>query len=96
MERVTAWQCIGCWRGEGPRPCSGICEDRRTEFVYAAEHDAALAHERRQKEELAVLVRQIAHTMPRKGECERTWLALQARARGILEGLTGGERAAPK
>ena len=96
MERVTAWQCIGCGRVEGPRPCIGICEDRRTEFVYASDHDAALALERRQKEELAALVRQIAHTMPRKGECEHTWLALQARARAILDGLTGDEQPAPK
>ena len=44
----------------------------------------------------SALARQIAHTMPRKGECERTWLALQARARGILEELTGDERSGSK
>ena len=89
-ERITAWQCIGCGRIEGPRPCVGICEDRRTEFVYAADHDAALAQlaaARSEAEELKVLVRQIAHTKPRPGECERTWDALQARARQALEAV---------
>lgn len=91
-ERVTAWQCIGCGRIEGAQPCIGICEDRRTEFVYAAEYDAAIARlerSRQQAEALAVVVRQIAHTTPREHECEPTWRALQARAREVL--LTLGE-----
>lgn len=83
MERITAWQCIGCGRIEGPRPCIGVCEDRRTEFVYAADHDAALAR----VEALAAVVSQIAHTKPRPGECERTWDALQARARQALDAV---------
>jgi len=41
-ERVTAWQCIGCGRIEGAQPCVGICQDRKTEFVYATDHDEAL------------------------------------------------------
>lgn len=97
MERVTAWECIGCGRIEGSRPCVGICEDRRTEFVYASEHDAVLAQLallRRHSEDLAALARQIANTMPRKGECERTWLALQARARAALLAL-GDDSQAP-
>jgi hypothetical protein len=87
-ERITAWQCIGCGRIDGAQPCIGICEDRRTEFVLASNHDAALARlevAQREAEALADLVRQIAHTTPRQGECERTWLALQARARAVLE-----------
>ena len=71
-ERVTAWQCIGCGRIEGAQPCVGICEDRRTEFVYASDHDqvlAQLALARGQTESLAAVVRQLAHTTPRKGEC---------------------------
>jgi|SRR5687767_3068061 hypothetical protein len=87
-ERYTAWRCIGCGRIEGAQPCVGICEDRKAEFVDAADHDAALAAleaERRRAEALAELVRQIAHTTPRKGECERTWRALQARAREALQ-----------
>ena len=94
-ERITAWQCIGCGRIEGAQPCVGICEDRRAEFVYAADHDAALAElalARRRAEDLASLVRQIAHTTPRAGESEHTWLALQARARRILETLDDDRR----
>jgi hypothetical protein len=89
-ERIAAWQCIGCGRIESAQPCVGICEDRRAEFVYAADHDAVvvdLAASRQQVEALAVLVRQIAHTTPREGEYERTWSALQARARQALEAI---------
>jgi len=86
-ERITAWQCIGCGRIEGAQPCVGICQDRKTDFVYAADHDAALAqlaHARQQAEILAALVRQLAYTTPRKDEWERTYRALQARARQAL------------
>lgn len=87
-ERITAWLCIGCGRIEGAQPCVGICEDRRTEFVFASDHDAVMAElaaSRQRVDAFAVLVRQIAHTTPHAGECERTWSALQARARQILE-----------
>jgi len=97
-ERVTAWQCIGCGRIEGAQPCIGICEDRRTEFVYASEHDEVLAqltHARRQTEALAALVRQLAHTTPRKGEWERTYRALQARAQRTLKVLGVNEHSGP-
>ena len=94
-ERIAAWQCIGCGRIEGAQPCIGICEDRRTEFVYASDHDAVLGQlvlARSQVEELAALVRQIAHTTPRAGESERTWLALQARALRLLDTIAAGVR----
>lgn len=97
-ERMTAWQCIGCGRIEGPRPCIGVCQDRKVDFVYASDHDEALAQlalARRQVETLAVLVRQIAHTTPREGEWERTWRALQVRARRALEVLAGAEPSEP-
>ncbi|HSE00288.1 MAG TPA: hypothetical protein VLB72_06095 [Burkholderiales bacterium] len=90
IERVTAWQCIGCGRIEGPQPCVGICEDRRTVFVYAADYDAAIAQlaaARERTAALAALVRQIANTTPQEGECERTWKALQVRAREALRTL---------
>lgn len=86
-ERITAWQCIGCGRIEGAQPCVGICQDRRAEFVHAADHDAVLAQlaiSQQCAEALAMLARQIAYTTPRDGECERTWRALQANARKIL------------
>jgi hypothetical protein len=86
-ERIVAWQCIGCGRIEGAQPCVGICEDRRAEFVHSADYDAVLdrltlAH--RRCEDLETLVRQIAHTTPRKDEYERAWRALQDRARAVL------------
>lgn len=37
-EPISAWQCIGCGRIEAPQTCIGVCQDRRVEFVYAAEH----------------------------------------------------------
>ncbi len=97
-ERITAWQCIGCGRIEGAQPCVGICEDRRAEFVHASDYDAALAQlalARRQLEDLAMLVRQLARTTPRKGGWEQTYRALQARARRTLEKHAGGGRAGP-
>jgi len=97
-ERVTAWQCIGCGRIEGAQPCVGICQDRRTDFVYASDHDevlAQLALARRQAEALTALVRQLAHTTPRAGEWERTYRALQARARRTLETLAADQQSGP-
>ena len=87
-ERVTAWQCIGCGRIEDPRPCIGVCQDRRTEFVDASNYDAAraqLALTRRRMDELAALLRQIVHTAPRPGKYERAWRTIQQRARRALE-----------
>jgi hypothetical protein len=92
-ERVTVWQCIGCGRIEGPQPCIGVCEDRKVEVVNAADYDEALAQltlARSQAQALAALVRQLAHTTPREGEWERTYRALQERARRALEGSGAG------
>jgi hypothetical protein len=88
--RLTAWQCIGCGRIEGAQPCIGICQDRKVDFVYAANYDEALAQLARARAEakaLAALVRQLAVTTPREGECERTYRALQERAREALRAL---------
>lgn len=85
--RITAWQCIGCGRIEGAQPCIGICEDRRTDFVHAADYDEALAQlalMQRRAEAFAAVVRQLACTTPRGGEWERTYRALQARAQRTL------------
>ena len=87
-ERMTAWQCIGCGRIEGAQPCVGICEDRKREFVYAADFDellADLARARARAHRLAAVVRRIACTTPRDGECERTYRALQSEARSALK-----------
>ena len=97
-DRITAWQCIGCGRIEGPQPCVGICQDRRTEFVYASDHDAALAQlarARQRAEDLAALLRQIAYTTPRQNEWERSYRALQARARQTLGTQTDEDSSKP-
>ena len=96
--RITAWQCIGCGRIEGAQPCIGICEDRKTDFVYASAHDEVLAQltlAHRRTEALAALVRQLAHTTPCKGEWERTYRALQTRARRTLEVLVSASSVPP-
>jgi hypothetical protein len=99
-ERITAWQCIGCGRIEGAQPCVGICEDRKAEFVHASDYDATLAQlalAGRQVERLTAVLRQIAYTSPKKGECERTWMALQQRACRVLDGpADGGEGGADR
>ena len=80
VERVAAWQCIGCGRIEDSRPCVGICRDEKAEYVLAADHDRAVAA-------LVKVVRTIAITTPRAAECLRHWAALQQQARGALEAL---------
>ena len=42
-EYVKAWQCIGCGKIEAPQTCIGVCQDRKVSFVYAFEHEKALA-----------------------------------------------------
>ena len=77
VERRHVWECIGCGRIDDPRPCVGICRDRKVEYVLAADHDRAVAA-------LLEIVRIIATTTPRPGEAEGHWFALQARARAAL------------
>lgn len=89
-ERVAVWQCIGCGKIDGPRPCVGICEDRKVEIVYAYAYDEALAQRaaaQRRAEALEAVVRQLARTTPRAGEWERSYQALQVQARRTLAGL---------
>ena len=78
-ERVEVWQCIGCGKIEAPQPCIGVCRDRKAHFVYAEDYDALAA----EAEALRAIVRQIATITPRPGAAERTYLALQARARAM-------------
>lgn len=78
--RVKAWQCIGCGKIEAPRPCIGVCQDRPVELVDASAYDVALAR----VAALEGLLRQLALTTPRDGEWERSYRALQQRARQLL------------
>ena len=83
-EHVKAWQCIGCGKIEAPQTCVGICQDRKIELVYVHEHLEALAGAQAAMRELRLLVRQLASTTPRVGEWERSYRALQERARLVL------------
>ena len=86
-EYVKAWQCIGCGKIEAPQTCVGICRDVRVEFVYVADYEAALASGDEARRHVAVLegiVRQFATITPRDGEWERSYRALQVRARAAL------------
>ena len=84
---VRAWQCIGCGSIEAPQTCIGVCEHRKVQFVYAFEHEAALARERQRADALESVVRQLARTSPRQGEFERSYRALQELARRALSSL---------
>lgn len=71
-ERIKAWQCIGCGRLEGHQPCVGICEDHPVELVSAGDFEAFEA-----------LVRELATITPRDGAWEKSYRALQERARAL-------------
>lgn len=80
IDRVRAWQCIGCGKIDAPQPCIGICQDRPVEFVPAEAYDRL--HTRTTA--LESLLRMLAATNPRAGEWERSYLAMQDRARRLL------------
>jgi hypothetical protein len=82
-ERTTAWQCIGCGRLESDARCLGVCQDRKVVVVSAADYDDAC----RQIDELRLFIRQLALVSPRGLEWERSYRALQARARRLLAEL---------
>ena len=91
VERIKAWQCIGCGRLDGPQPCLGVCQDRKVELVPAAAYDKAVAramsfHARAAAFE--ALVRRLADTTPREGGWERSYRALQDEARRMLASAT--------
>lgn len=84
---LEAWQCIGCGRLEAPRPCIGVCRDRRIKLVDAIQHENALAElasVRQDLERLLMLARRLAHVTPRPGQWERSYRALQREASGLL------------
>jgi len=88
VERITAWRCIGCGKIDAPQPCIGVCQDRSVELVSGSDYDAALAEleaARRRTSELMAIVQQIARVTPREGQWERTYRALQARAREVVD-----------
>lgn len=79
-ERIQGWRCIGCGKVDAPRPCVGICQDRKVELVDAADYDALQA--RVQALEAALSL--IARVTPHEGAMAASWAALQKRARLLL------------
>ena len=79
-DSVKAWQCIGCGRIDHPATCIGVCDYRPVDMVYAEELEAAQAR----IDELTALLRRLALTTPMDGQWERSYRALQARARVLL------------
>jgi len=80
VERIHGWRCIGCGKVDAPRPCMGVCQDRKAELVEAADYDALLARTRELEDALAL----IARVTPREDALPASWQALQARARALL------------
>lgn len=86
-EYINAWECIGCGKLEALADCVGICQDRRVQVVHASRYEEAKAQAeylRRRSEALEGVVRQIAGITPRNGEWERSYRALQERAKQAL------------
>jgi len=79
-ERVQAWQCMGCGKLDSDATCLGVCQDRKVVLVSAADYDEA----RREVDELRLFIRQLANVSPRGENWERSYKALQERARRLL------------
>jgi hypothetical protein len=92
---VKAWQCIGCGKIEAPQTCIGVCQDRKVEFVYVAEHEetvTSLTHALIRIDALEAVAYQLAWTKPRIGEWEHSYEALQQRARKVLASIASVPR----
>ena len=81
VETIEGWRCIGCGKVDAPRPCIGVCQDKRVELVLAADY-AEMAW---RVEQLEAALALIAHVTPKPEVLAATWQALQARARALLE-----------
>jgi hypothetical protein len=87
VERIVAWQCVGCGRLEGPQPCVGVCQDRKVTLIPADAYDAALARLGEAEARLGALeslARKMALSTPRAGAWEKSYRALQDEARRAL------------
>ena len=80
-QKTTAWQCIGCGRLDSDATCMGVCQDRKVVLVSAADYDQS----RREVDELRLFIRQLANIEPHGDTWERSYRALQERARRLLE-----------
>lgn len=81
VETIEGWRCIGCGKVDAPRPCIGVCQDKRVELVLAEDY-AELAW---RVEQLEAALQLIAHVTPKPGALADSWQALQVRARTLLD-----------
>ena len=81
VETIEGWRCIGCGKVDAPRPCIGVCQDKRVELVLAEDY-AELAW---RVEQLEAALSLIAHVTPKPDALAASWTALQARARMLLD-----------
>ena len=79
-DRAKVWQCVGCGRIESQQQCLGICHDVPVEIVSAADYDAVRA----EADGLRLFLKQIVASLPRDGGWERSYRALQERAKRLL------------
>jgi hypothetical protein len=82
VEPIKVWQCVGCGRIDHPQPCVGVCQDRKAEYVKAADYRRAIDRLRA----LETVLQRIVHTTPRGEGWERSYRALQEQARIALGG----------
>lgn len=80
IERIQGWRCIGCGKVDAPRPCIGVCQDRKFELVAAADFDALRMRVQALEGALAL----IARVTPREDRLADSWQALQGLARRLL------------
>ena len=96
LQRIVAWQCVGCGRIEAPQACIGVCEDRLARFVAAADHEEALARLQAAQQKAAALeglMHRLTLTSPREGEWKTCYMSFQAEARRLLAELSSAGEA---
>ena len=89
-EPIPAWQCIGCGRIEAPQTCIGVCQDRKIHLVSATDYRESLDQIQQllvQIDAMQGLLNRLAHSTPREGQWEASWLAAQSEARSVLGAL---------
>ena len=87
---IHAGPYVGCGKIEAPQPCIGVCQDRKILTVGKDDYERALATARNLQRQLHgthALLAQLAWSVPRGGQWELSWRALQARARELLATL---------
>jgi hypothetical protein len=86
-EPIDGWQCIGCGRVDAPRPCIGVCQDKRVALVKAGDYvllEARYVVLERRHEELRAFLGLISQIRPSPNGWEKSFLAMQAQARALL------------